>query len=119
MNLGGIGGDHFPEGAQGRTEAKLFVNNDIQAEMVSFLTNERLLKQSDGDIILHVNRSGFLSTEIKCGFHVKCLDPIYSAIKGELVFNTGDVDKTITLPVPTGPQNDEHIIFTIVLSGRW
>jgi len=84
--------------------------------MLSFLTNERLLKQSDGDIILHINRSGFLNTEVQSAFHVKSLNPIFSAIRGELFFRQGDVDKTITIPVSQDPQSDEHTIFTVALS---
>ena len=116
LRLGGIGGDHFPEADELRSSAKVFVNNDIQAEMLSFLTNERLLKQSDGDIILHVNRSGYLNTELRSGYHVKSLNATFGAIRGELFFRQGDVDKTVTIPISQDPSAEEHTIFTIALS---
>ena len=116
LRLGGIGGDHHPEGHKTKNAAKVFVNNDIQAEMLSFLVNEIVAKQSDGDITLHVNRSGFLNTPVSSKYHIKSLDPTFAAIKGELAFRAGDVDRTIVIPVSRDPSQEEHVIFTVVLA---
>ena len=116
LRLGGIGGDHFPESDHKRNMAKVFVNNDVQAEILSFLCNEKILKQSDGDITVHVNRAGYLNTDVKANYHIKSMDETFGKIKGELIFGQGDVDKTILIPVSQSPQGSEHTIFTIALS---
>ena len=116
LRLGGIGGDHFPESDQKKNMAKVFVNNDIQAEILSFLCNEKILKQSDGDITVHVNRAGYLNTDVKTNYHIKSMDENFAKIKGELIFGQGDVDKSILIPVSQSPHGSEHTIFTIALS---
>ena len=96
---------------------KVYVDNDIQSETVSFLSSEKIIKQTDGEkLFLHANRSGFLNTELVSNWFVKTADPAYSNLKGELIFKRGDVDKTIELDIIQTPAECETSIFTVILS---
>ena len=117
LRLGGLGGDHFPEQAPDKGTTKVYVDNDIQSETVSFLGSEKVVKQTDSEkILLHVNRSGFLNTELLSKWFIKSIDPIYSAYRGEISFKKGDVDKTIEIPISQDPSELENSIFTVALS---
>ena len=85
LRLGGLGGDHYPEQAPDKGTTKVYVDNDIQSETVSFLGADKVIKQTDCEkLLLHVNRSGFLNTELISKWFIKSIDPIYSTFRGEI-----------------------------------
>ena len=117
LRLGGLGGDHYPEQAPDKGTTKVYVDNDIQSETVSFLGADKVIKQTDCEkLLLHVNRSGFLNTELISKWFIKSIDPIYSTFRGEINFRKGDVDKTIEIPISQDPSELENSIFTVALS---